>query len=158
MYVKRHPVRRGEKRYVYLRLVEAYRDEQGRVRQRVLRTLGREDELKASGQLEQLMGSFARLDPPRVGVRREVGSLLLAWHFIGELALVGTIDRALPQRGRQQLSVGEVVARQVRTLQAATGDGVSLYLRPDPGNCSELALVGQSLERLRRFARPGMLM
>jgi len=34
---------------------------------------------------------------------------------------------------------------------------VSLYLRPDPGNCSELALVGQSLERLQRFARPGML-
>jgi transposase len=50
------------------------------------------------------------------------------------------------------------VARQVRTLQAATGDGVSLYLRPDPGNCSELQLVGQSLERLRAFAKPGMLM
>jgi transposase len=43
-------------------------------------------------------------------------------------------------------------------LQAATGDGVSLYLRPDPGNCSELALVGQSLERLAHFAKPGMLM
>jgi hypothetical protein len=35
---------------------------------------------------------------------------------------------------------------------------VSLYLRPDPGNCSELALVGQSLERLAAFAKPGMLM
>jgi transposase len=262
MYIKRHAVRRGRKRYVYLRLVEAYRDEQGRVRHRVLKTLGREDELKASGQLEQLMGSFARLDPPLVGVRREVGALLLAGHFLSELDVVGVIDRALPQRGRQQLSVGEVVAaliasrlcspsplydvagwasgaavrellgiapqllgddrlgralesfavyaehvrglfaaraierfgadagrlhvdlttvrvagayedsalvakgwgsdrhvaRQVRTLQAATGDGVSLYLRPDPGNCSELALVGQSLERLAAFSRPGMLM
>ena len=47
MYVKRHSVRRGEKRYVYLRLVESYRDERGRVRHRVLQTLGREDELKA---------------------------------------------------------------------------------------------------------------
>jgi hypothetical protein len=262
MYVKRHAVRRGRKRYVYLRLVQAYRDEQGRVRHRVLNTLGREDELKASGQLEQLMGSFARLDPPLAGVRREVGALLLVWHFARELDLVGLVDRALPQRGRQQLSVGEVVlalvasrlcspsplydiagwasgaavsellgipsallnddrlgraletfavyaehvrgvlaaraierfgadagrlhvdlttvrvagayedsalvakgwgadrrvARQVRTLQAATGDGVSLYLRPDPGNCSELALVGQSLERLLAFSRPGMLM
>jgi len=262
MYVKRHAVRRGRNRYVYLRLVQAYRDEQGRVRHRVLKTLGREDELKASGQLEQLMGSFARLDPPLAGVRREVGALLLVWHFARELDLVGVIDRSLPQRGRQQLSVGEVVcalvasrlcspsplydiagwasgaavrellgippqllnddrlgralesfavyaehvrgllaagaierfgadagrlhvdlttvrvegayehsalvqkgwgsdrhvARQVRTLQAATGDGVSLYLRPDPGNCSELALVGQSLERLLRFAKPGMLM
>jgi hypothetical protein len=34
---------------VYLRLVEPYRDEQGWVRHRVLRTLGREDELTASG-------------------------------------------------------------------------------------------------------------
>lgn len=195
-------------------------------------------------------------------MRREVGPLLLVWHFARELDLVGTIDRALPQRGRQQLSVGEVVcalvasrlcspsplydiagwasgaavrellgippqllnddrlgralecfavhaehvrgllavraierfgadagrlhidlttvrvtgayehsalvakgwgadrrvARQVRTLQACTGDGISLYLRPDPGSCSELALVGRSLERLLRFAKPGMLM
>src|SRR6266540_6601897 len=109
MYVKRHAVRRGRNRYVYLRLVQAYRDEQGRVRQRVLCTLGREYELKASGQLEQLLGSFARLDPPLAGVRREVGPLLLAWHFISELDLIGTVDRALPQRGRQQLSVGEIV-------------------------------------------------
>jgi hypothetical protein len=50
------------------------------------------------------------------------------------------------------------VARQVRALQAAGPDGVSLYLRPDPGHCSELALVGQSLERLAQFARPGMVM
>jgi hypothetical protein len=262
MYVKRHAVRRGRNRYVYLRLVQAYRDEQGRVRHRVLKTLGREDELKASGQLEQLMGSFARLDPPMSGTRREVGALLLAWHFLRELDLVGTVDRALPQRGRQQLSAGEVVAvliasrlcspsplydvagwasgvamhellgipaallnddrlgraletfaghsesvrgalgaraidrfgvdagrlhvdlttlrvagayedsalvakgwgadrhvrRQVRALQAATPDGVSLYWRPDPGNASELALVGQSLERLARLTGPAGLL
>jgi hypothetical protein len=262
MYVKRHAVRRGRNRYVYLRLVQAYRDEHGRVRHRVLMTLGREDELKASGQLEQLMGSFARLDPPMVGVRREVGALLLAWHFLRELAVVGTVDRALPQRGRQQLSAGEVVAaliasrlcspsplydvagwssgaavhellgipaallnddrlgraletlavhsesvrgaiaaraierfgldvgrlhvdlttlrvagayedsalvakgwgsdrhvrRQVRALQAATPEGVSVYWRPDPGNSSELALVGQSLERLARLTGPAGLL
>ena len=110
MYVKRHAVVRGRRRYVYLRLVQAYRDEQGRVRHRVLKTLGREDELKVSGQLEQLMGSFARLDPPMAGVRREVGPLLLAWYFIGALDLIGTVDRALPQRGRAQLSVGEAAA------------------------------------------------
>jgi hypothetical protein len=83
------------------------------VRHRVLNTLGREDELKASGQLEQLMGSFARLDPPIAGVRREVGPLLLAWHFIRALDLIGTVDGAMPQRGRQQLSVGEAVAALV---------------------------------------------
>jgi hypothetical protein len=262
MYVKRHAVRRGSKRYVYLRLVQAYRDEHGRVRHRVLKTLGREDELKASGQLEQLMGSFARLDPPLAGVRRDVGPLLLAWHFIRALDLVGTVDRALPQRGRQQLSVGEAVAalicsrlcspsplydiagwasgaalqellgipaallnddrlgraleilavyaetlrgtlaaraierfgidagrlhvdltalrvcgayensalvsngwaqgqgvgRQVRALQAATADGVSLYVRPEPGNTAEVSLIAQSLERLRQLSGPGGLL
>jgi hypothetical protein len=261
MYVKRHAVRRGSKRYVYLRLVQAYRDEHGRVRHRVLKTLGREDELKASGQLEQLMGSFARLDPPMAGVRRDVGPLLLAWHFITALDLVGTVDRALPQRGRQQLSVGEAVAalicsrlcspsplydiagwasgaalqellgippallnddrlgraleilavyaetlrgtlaaraierfgvdagrlhvdltalrvcgayedsalvangwaqgqgvgRQVRVLQAATADGVSLYVRPEPGNAAEVSLIAQSLEQLRQLSGPGGL-
>ena len=261
MYVKRHAVRRGSKRYVYLRLVRAYRDEHGRVRHRVLTTLGREDELKASAQLEQLMGSFARLDPPLAGVRREVGPLLLAWHFITALDLVGTVDRALPQRGRQQLSVGEAVAalvcsrlcspsplydiagwasgaalqellgipavllnddrlgraleilavysetlrgtlaaraierfgvdagrlhvdltalrvcgayedsalvangwaqgqgvgRQVRVLQAATADGVSLYVRPEPGNAAEVSLIAQSLQRLRDLSGPSGL-
>jgi len=262
MYIKRHAVRRGGKRYVYLRLVQAYRDEQGRVRHRVLCTLGREDELKASGQLEQLMASFARLDPPLAGVRRQVGPLLLAWHFIGELDLIGTVDRALPQRGRQQLSVGEATAalicsrlcspsplydiagwastaalqelfgipaallgddrlgralellavyaetlrgtlavraierfgvesgrlhvdltalrvtgayegsalvangwaqgqgveRQVRALQASSADGVSLYVRPEPGNAAEVSLIGQSLERLRELSGPGGLL
>src|ERR1700733_1903269 len=262
MYVKRHAVRRGSKRYVYLRLVQAYRDEHGRVRHRVLKTLGREDELKASGQLEQLMGSFARLDPPLAGVRREVGPLLLAWHFIEALDVVGTVDRALPQRGRQQLSVGEAVAalicsrlcspsplydiagwasgaalqellgippallnddrlgraleilavyaetlrgtlaaraierfgvdagrlhvdltalrvcgayedsalvangwaqgqavgRQVRVLQVATAVGVSLYVRPEPGNAAEGSLIAQRLERLRELSGPGGLL
>ena len=262
MYVKRHAVRRGNRRYVYLRLVQAYRDEHGRVRHRVLKTLGREDELKASGQLEQLMGSFARLDPPMAGVRREVGALLLAWHFITALDLVATVDRALPQRGRQQLSVGEAVAalccsrlcspsplydiagwasgaalqellgipaallnddrlgraleilavyaetlrgtlaaraierfgidagrlhvdltalrvcgayegsalvangwaqgqgvgRQVRALQATSADGVSLYVRPEPGNGAEVSLIAQSLERLRQLSGPGGLL
>jgi len=261
MYIKRHAVVRGQKRYVYLRLVQAYRDEHGRVRHRVLRTLGREDELKASGQLEQLMGSFARLDPPLVGVRREVGPLLLVWHFMRELDLIGVVDRALPTRGRSQLSVGEVAAaliasrlcspsplydiagwasgaavqellgippallnddrlgraletlavhaeplrgvlaagaierfgvevgrlhvdlttlrltgayehsalvargwgpdrrveRQVRALQATSADGVSLYVRPDPGNAAEVALIGASLERLQQLAGTGLI-
>jgi Domain of unknown function (DUF4277)/Transposase DDE domain len=261
MYIKRHAVVRGQKRYVYLRLVQAYRDEHGRVRHRVLRTLGREDELKASGQLEQLMGSFARLDPPLVGVRREVGPLLLVEHFMRELDLIATVDRALPQRGRSQLSVGEVaaaliasrlcspsplydiagwasgaalhelvgippallnddrlgrglealavyaeplrgalaaraierfgidagrlhvdlttlrvagayersalvakgwgpdrrVARQVRALQATSACGVSVYVRPDPGNAAEVALIGASLEHLQRLSGPAGL-
>ena len=81
MFVKETTVRRGERSYTYVQLVEGYRDERGRVRQRVVANLGRKEALKASGQLEALAGSFARLDPPMVGVRRDVGALLLASHF-----------------------------------------------------------------------------
>lgn len=262
MFVKETVVRRGERAYTYVQMVEGYRDERGRVRQRVVANLGRKEALKRSGQLEALAGSLARLDPPLVGVRREVGALLLAAHYLAELEVVSTIDAALPRSARSQLSVGEVVAalvasrlcspsplydvagwasgaavhellgvpaallnddrlgralegfavyaehlrgalaaraierfgleagrlhvdlttirvagayehsalvakgwgsdrrvaRQVRALQAATGDGVSLYLRPDPGSAAELSLVGAALERLLALSRPGMLM
>jgi hypothetical protein len=261
VFVKETTVRRGERRYTYLQLVEGYRDARGRVRHRVVANLGRKEALKESGQLDALAGSFARLDPPLVGVRREVGPLLLAWHFMRELELVATIDRALPARGRAQLSVGEVaaaliasrlcspsplydvagwasgaavqellgipaallnddrlgrglealavyaeplrgalaaraierfgvdvgrlhvdlttlrvagayensalvakgwgpdrrVARQVRALQATSADGVSVYVRPDPGDAAEVALIGASLERLRALAGPGLV-
>jgi transposase len=109
MYVKRVTVKRGETSYVYLRLVEAYRDG-GKVRHRVLANLGREDELKASGQLDQLAGSFARLDPPPWGTRREVGPLLLVRHYLNRLGLIKLVDQAIPQRGRAQLTHGEVIA------------------------------------------------
>ena len=113
MYVKRHAIVKGGKRYVYLRLVEAYRDAEGRVRHRVLRTLGREDELKASGQLEQLAASFARLDPPPAGTRRHVGPLLLVHHYLHRLGLVELVDAAAPMRGRSMLTHGEVIAALV---------------------------------------------
>jgi Domain of unknown function (DUF4277)/Transposase DDE domain len=119
MYVRRHTVRRGDKRYVYLRLVEAYRDEHGKVRHRVLKTLGREDELKASGQLEQLQGSFARLDPPLAGIRREVGPLLLVHHFTEALRIGEEVDRLVPQRGRHKLSAGEVVVALIASRLAS---------------------------------------
>lgn len=262
MYVRRHTVQRRGKRYVYLRLVESYRDEQGRVRHRVLRTLGREDELKASGQLDQLAASFARLDPPRVGTRREVGALLLVRHYLQRLGLAKIVDQAAPMRGRSQLTHGEVivalvanrlsapsplydvsgwassaalhelfdipaallnddrlgrgleafakvaeevrgalllaavehfdvvdatrlhldlttvrfagayeasamvtkgwgadrrVARQVRTLQAATADGVPLYWRPHPGSAAELTALGEALEGLQQLLPPGLV-
>jgi hypothetical protein len=242
--------------------VDGYRDEHGRVRHRVVANLGRKEALKESGQLEALAGSFARLDPPMTGTRREVGALLLAWHFVRALDLVGVVDGSLPRSPRSVLSVGEVVAalicsrlcspsplydvagwasgaavhellgipaallnddrlgraletfavhselvrgaiaaraieifgldvgrlhvdlttlrvagayedsalvakgwgsdrhvrRQVRALQAATPDGVSVYWRPDPGNSSELALVAQSLQRLGQLTGPAGLL
>jgi transposase len=262
MYVKRHSVRRGSKRYVYLRLVEAYRDDAGRVRHRVLSTLGREDELKASGQLDQLAASFARLDPPTVGTRRGVGTLLLVRHYLDRLGLTKIVDQAAPMRGNAFLTHGEVVsalvanrlsapsplydvsgwassaamaelfdipagllnddrlgralealapvadrvraelllaavegfdvvdasrlhldlttvrfagayedsalvakgwgadrtvARQVRTLQASTADGVPLLFRPHPGSTAELTALGEALATLREQLPPGLV-
>lgn len=113
MYVKRHIVRKGDRDYVYLRLVEAYRNESGQVRHRLLRTLGREDQLKASGQLDQLAASFARLDPPREGTRRAVGPLLVVAHYLSRLGLAPLVDRLVPVRGRAQLTHGEVIAALV---------------------------------------------
>jgi transposase len=118
MYVKRATVKRGERSYVYLRLVEAYRHD-GKVRHRVIANLGREDELKASGQLDQLAASFARLDPPPWGTRREVGSLLLVRHYLHRLGLVKIVDDAIPQRGRAQLTHGEVIAALVANRLSA---------------------------------------
>jgi transposase len=118
MYVKRVTVKRGESSYVYLRLVEAYRDD-GKVRHRVIAQLGREDVLKASGQLDQLAASFARLDPPPWGTRREVGSLLLVRHYLQRLGLVKIVDEAVPQRGRAQLTHGEVVAALIANRLSA---------------------------------------
>jgi transposase len=53
---------------------------------------------------------------------------------------------------------GQGVGRQVRALQAATADGVSLYVRPEPGNGAEVSLIAQSLERLRQLSGPGGLL
>jgi transposase len=119
MYVKRHSVRRGDKRYVYLRVVEAFRTDSGQVRHRVLANLGREDLLKASGQLDQLAASFARLDPPALGTRRDVGTLLLVQHYLNKLELAKIIDQAVPMRGRAFLTHGEVISALVANRLSA---------------------------------------
>jgi hypothetical protein len=109
MFLKETTVRRGERAYTYVQLVEGYRDERGRVRQRVVANLGRKERFKASGQAEALAAAFARIDPPLAGTRREVGPLLLVRRFSERLGLREVVDRILPERRRAELSVGEVV-------------------------------------------------
>lgn len=261
MFLKETTVRRGERRYTYVQLVEGYRDERGRVRQRVVANLGRKERLKHSGQAEALAAAFARLDPPMTGTRREVGAMLLVGHFCERLGLRAEVERLLPRRGRAELSVGEViealvasrlcspsplydisgwasgtalqelfgvpaqllnddrlgralealapeaealrgalalsaierfgldaarlhldlttlrvagayedsalvrkgwgpdrrVARQVRTLEATTTEGVALYLRPGAGDAAELQMIGEGLARLASLLSPGLV-
>jgi transposase len=108
MYPRVKRVRRGEQVYEYVQLVEGRRVD-GKVRQRVVATLGRLDEMKASGELDRLAGSFARLDPPPVGTRREVGPLLVVRAYLERLGIAGIVDRAAPMRGRALLTHGEVI-------------------------------------------------
>ena len=162
MYVKRHIVRRGDQEYVYLRLVEAYRNEAGQVRHRLLRTLGREDQLKASGQLDQLAASFARLDPPREGTRRVVGPLLVVTHYLSRLGLAGLVDRLVPMRGRAQLTHGEVIAVLVANRLCSpsplydvagwASSAAAAELLQVPGMLLNDDRLGRALEALARVA------
>ena len=108
MYPRVKRIKRGSKVYEYLQLVKGERVE-GRVMQRVVATLGRLEDLKASGELDRLAGSFARLDPPPVGTRREVGPLLLVQAVLARLGIGQVVDRLAPVRGTALLSHGEVV-------------------------------------------------
>jgi len=146
VYLKRYVFRRGPREYAYLRLVRAYRDDSGHVRHRVLLTLGREDELKASGQLDHLAAAFARVDPPRLGVRREVGPLLLVRHFLEGLGLVDLVDRQVPQRGRAELTTGEVVAALIANRLCA------------PAPLYDIAAWGSSAALQELLGVPGMLL
>ena len=113
MFLKETVVRRGAQRYVYVQIVEGYRDERGRVRQRVVANLGRREKLKASGELDRLAAAFTRLDPPPAGTRVRCGTLALVAHYLGRLGLSGTVDAALPAHGRAQLTHGEVICALV---------------------------------------------
>lgn len=112
MYPRVKRVRRGDQVHEYVQLVEGQRVD-GKVRQRVVATLGRLDELKASGQLDRWAGAFARLDPPPVGTRREVGALLLVTHYLARLGLTELVDAAAPMRGKSLLTHGEVISALV---------------------------------------------
>jgi len=107
MYAKVKTVRRGGRSYEYLELVEGRR-EGTRVRQHVVANLGRLDELKADGKLEQLVAGLARLDQPPAGTRRWVGPLLIVAHYLRRLGVAEIVDAAIPRRGRALASHGEI--------------------------------------------------
>src|SRR6266511_4053444 len=112
MYPRLKRVRRGDQVHEYVQLVEGRR-EAGKVRQCVVATFGRLDELKASGQLDWWAGVFTRLDPLAAGVHREVGPLLVVVYYLRRFGLVGLVDAAAPMRGRAQAIHGEVIAALV---------------------------------------------
>jgi hypothetical protein len=97
---------------IYLQIVESHRSGD-RVRQRVIATLGRLDELEASGQLDRLLRSGARFvqqamvldaartgDAPAVAVRR-IGPALLferLWQETGCHSVISALARGRGHR------------------------------------------------------------
>lgn len=108
MYLRVKRVRQGERIYEYLQLVEGRR-EGGKVRQRVVATLGRLDQLKASGQLDRLAASFAHHDPPPLAGVRQVGGLALVVPLLRRLGLREVVDRVAPVRSTARLTHGQVI-------------------------------------------------
>lgn len=111
MFVRVQKVRRGDRLYEYVHIVEGYRDEAGKVRHRVVANLGRRDQLKDSGSLDNLAAGFTRLDP--APGRYLVGALPLVTPVLERLDVAGIVDRACPMRGRAHLTHGEVIAALV---------------------------------------------
>lgn len=117
----------------YLQLVENERTE-GRVRQRVLASLGRMDELEASGQLARLTESLARLTEELEAVRvasdlearssRALGGMLVLERLWAELGLDKLLRRVA--RGRKmefdlERSVFAMVANRVLAPRSKRG-------------------------------------
>ena len=78
------------------------------MRQHVVANLGRLDELKAGGTLEQLAAGLSRLHQPRPGTRRHVGPLLIVAHYLRELGVAEVVDHAIPRRGKALASHGKI--------------------------------------------------
>src|ERR1039457_1600432 len=107
MYAKVKTVRRGGRSYEYLELVEGRR-EGTRVRQHVVANLGRLDELKAGGKLEQLVAGLARPAQAPPGTRPPVGALLIVAPSLRRLQVAQIVDAAIPRRGKALASHGEI--------------------------------------------------
>src|ERR1022692_3574365 len=149
MYAKVKTVRRGGRSYEYLELVEGRR-EGTRLRPHVVAPLGRLDELKAGGKLEQLVAGRARLAQPPPGTRRHVGPLLIAAHYLRRLGVAEVVNAAVPRRGKALASHGEiacVLAASRRASPAAVPEllGTPAVLLNDDR-------LGRSLEALAGVA------
>src|SRR5256885_15982588 len=117
MFVRVQKVRQAGRVYEYVHIVEGYRDDTGKVRHRVVASLGRRDRLKDSGALDNLAAAFTRLDPEPGSYL--CGALPLVAPVLERLDLEGIVDRACPMRGRAHLTHGEVIAALVANRLSA---------------------------------------
>ncbi len=125
-------VRKSGRAYEYIDIVESFR-EQGRVRRKILGTLGRRDQLpphKIDALIEHLRKLASpegrpgiRLGDLRVNVSREYGPIWAAWQLWDEVGLAELLAD-LPRR--PGVPVAQAVFRMVANRLVAPGSKLSL--------------------------------
>jgi hypothetical protein len=116
----------------YLQIVESFRD-QGRIKQRVIATLGRLDDLRDSGQLDGLLASMAKFSD---------SAAVIGDHQRGALETVSTRKigpHLVFERLWKQLRIGESVGEMLRGRKFQFDVEAALYLTVlhrliDPGS------------------------
>jgi len=163
MYV-REKTARG---HTYLYLVESER-EGGRVRQRIIRALGRKDVLLASGELERLAASLVRhcdraiilsdMEAGRIACTRIGGPLLFGrlWERLGIAEVLGQL---LTDRGFEFAVERAVFASVLHRLFISGSDRSCEKWMPTTGSpgsksCNCITSTGRWLGWARRSPRP----
>ena len=111
MFPRVSPVKVGDKTYEYLRLVESYRDDNGRSKQRVVSNLGRVDQL--GDTVDRLVDKLRRFCKGKFVLPAEItnndsvswGQILVARKLLDDIGL-GQILEDLCQ-GQHELNVAE---------------------------------------------------
>ena len=111
MFPRISRVSAGGKTYEYLRIVESYRDRNGKMKQRVVGNLGRLDQL--DGKLDSLVDKLRAYCQEEFLLPKEIenedsvswGEILVARHLWEQLQLDGIIGRLC--QGRHQMDIAE---------------------------------------------------
>jgi len=157
MYPKLTTVTKAGSSYRYLQLVESYRDDQGRARQRLVLNLGRvdadtrQDLVRLGRGLLRLLGEEA-LTPEdlRAEETRLYGPLLVGHRLWEELGLGEKLGRRLRRLGKRDRGTGQAVLAMVlnRLVAPRSKLGVTRWL--EGVYLPELEGAGLGVERFYR--------
>lgn len=156
MFIKTNKLRRAYRTYEYLPLVEGYRDEQGRPRQRTLYRLGEAGALRESGELDRIVAALSAHAERRYIDVEDLEAVDAPW--IGGIATVRTWWGKLELEGWADVSLtvnrGDFVAMLGRSGAGKTtlAKHFNGLLRPTEGDVAVhgASTRGQKLSQLAR--------